>query len=109
MKRMDFRILGPIRVLDHGHETYLSARKVQALLAVLLIMTDRVVSVDQLIAEIWAGDPPRRANASLHVYVSQVRKFLARPGSDPRRVTTRGPGYLLTLGDEPQVVFDFLR
>lgn len=104
---MEYRILGPIRVLDEGRETYLNARKVQGLLAALLIRADQIVSVDQLITEIWHEDPPRRANASLHVYVSQVRKFLARPGSTGSGLVTRVPGYLLSLGENTLDVHEF--
>jgi SARP family transcriptional regulator, regulator of embCAB operon len=104
---MEYRILGPIRVLDEGRETYLNARKVQALLAALVIRVDQIVSVDQLITEIWHEDPPRRANASLHVYVSQVRKFLARPGSGGSGLVTRVPGYQLSLGENTLDVHEF--
>ncbi|MFE9629092.1 BTAD domain-containing putative transcriptional regulator [Streptomyces sp. NPDC006527] len=104
---MEYRILGPIRVIDEGRESFLNARKVQALLAVLLIKADQIVSVDQLIAEIWDEDPPRRANASLHVYISQVRKFLSRPGQDGSRLTTRAPGYMLSLRQDSLDVRDF--
>ncbi|WP_328722916.1 AfsR/SARP family transcriptional regulator [Streptomyces sp. NBC_00247] len=106
---MEYRILGPIRVLDEGHETYLNARKVQTLLAALLIKADQIVSVDQLIAEIWHEDPPRRVNASLHVYVSQVRKFLTRPGSGGSGLVTRVPGYQLSLGENTLDVREFQR
>ncbi|MEV0643072.1 AfsR/SARP family transcriptional regulator [Streptomyces sp. NPDC050619] len=104
---MEYRILGPIRVLDEEGETFLNARKVQALLAVLLIRSNQIVSVDQLIAEIWHDNPPRRASASLHVYVSQVRKFLSRPGRSGSQLLTRVPGYLLTLGEDTLDVHEF--
>jgi DNA-binding SARP family transcriptional activator len=106
---MEYRILGPIGVVDEGRESFLNARKVQALLAVLLIKADQIVSVDQLIAEIWDENPPRRANASLHVYISQVRKFLSRPHDKTSRLVTRAPGYMLTLGEDMLDVREFQR
>jgi DNA-binding SARP family transcriptional activator len=70
----------------------------EVLLATLLIMPGRVISIDQLIAEIWPVSPPRRATAALHVYISQLRKFLDRPGlANP--IVTRSPGYLFLFGD----------
>ncbi|MET9354000.1 AfsR/SARP family transcriptional regulator [Streptomyces sp. NPDC006617] len=106
---MEYRILGPIKVVDEGRESFLNARKVQALLAVLLIKAGQIVSVDQLIAEIWDKNPPRRANASLHVYISQVRKFLSRPHHKGSRLVTRAPGYTLTLGEDTLDVREFQR
>jgi DNA-binding SARP family transcriptional activator len=104
---MDYWILGSIRVMDADEEFFLNARKVQALLAALLIRSDQIVSVDQLMTEIWHENPPRRADASLHVYVSQLRKFLSRSGPDGSQVITRAPGYLLTLGNDRLDVHEF--
>ncbi|WP_433261717.1 AfsR/SARP family transcriptional regulator [Actinosynnema sp. CS-041913] len=104
---MQFQILGPIRVLDGRHEHVLNPRKVQALLAALLIKSEQVVSTDQIMMEIWYENPPRRAIASLHVYVSQLRKFLAGTGEDGSRVLTRAPGYQLSLGADTVDVHEF--
>src|SRR5258708_10251236 len=93
-----YEILGPLRVVDEGGNSFITARKIEALLAALLIRADRVVSADQLITEIWRERSPRRATACLHVYVSSIRKFLSRPGRADSPVTTRPPRYLLRLG-----------
>ncbi len=95
-----YEILGPLRVVDEGGNSFITARKIEALLAALLIRADRVVSADQLITEIWRERSPRRATACLHVYVSSIRKFLSRPGRADSPVTTRPPGYLLRLGGD---------
>jgi DNA-binding SARP family transcriptional activator len=90
---------------DRDEFSSLTAPKIETLLAVLLIRADAVVSVDQLLTEIWGADPPRRATAGLHVYVSQLRKFLVRPWRPASPVVTKAPGYLLRLdaGDELDV------
>ncbi|MFC6881647.1 MULTISPECIES: AfsR/SARP family transcriptional regulator [Actinomadura] len=94
---MRYEILGPFQVVDEDGKHTIRARKIRVLLTVLLVRADQVVPVDQLITEIWGEAPPRRATAGLHVYISQIRKFLHRPGAeDP--VLTRPPGYLLRLG-----------
>ncbi|WP_249227152.1 AfsR/SARP family transcriptional regulator [Kutzneria sp. CA-103260] len=49
--------------------------------------------------EIWGGCPPRSAHAALHVYVSQLRKFLGRRGVRGP-IVTRAPGYALALGGD---------
>ncbi|GAA3566811.1 hypothetical protein GCM10022419_054360 [Nonomuraea rosea] len=96
---MRYEILGPLRVVDGGASSFISARKVETLLATLLIRSDQVVSIEQLETELWGDKTPRRAIAALHVYISQLRKFLAREGSPDSAVVTRPPGYLLRMGD----------
>lgn len=93
--------MGPLRVVDQEGTFFITARKIEMLLTVLLICADRVVSSDQLIYELWGDRPPRRATAGLHVYVSQIRKLLNRDGRSEGRVLTQAPGYILRLdGDE---------
>jgi SARP family transcriptional regulator, regulator of embCAB operon len=97
---MRYEILGPLRVVDGDSSSFVSARKIETLLAVLLVRADEMVTHDQLISEIWGDDPPRRAMAGLHVYVSQLRKFLHRMDR-PSPVITRPSGYFLHVeGDE---------
>ena len=95
---MRYEILGPLRVLGGPGGTTINARKVKMLLAVLLIRAERIVTVDRLMAEIWEGEPPRRATAAVHVYVSQLRKFLGRLDDGESPVATRPGGYLLRIG-----------
>jgi DNA-binding SARP family transcriptional activator len=95
---MRYEVLGPLRVTDERGSSYISARKIEALLAVLVIRSGRLVPADQLIAEIWDDQPPRRATAGLHVYISQLRKFLDRPGRSESSIVTRPPGYTLHIG-----------
>ncbi|WP_242884836.1 AfsR/SARP family transcriptional regulator [Actinomadura litoris] len=106
---MRFEMLGPVRVIDHDGASSLTARKIEILLVVLLARADQVTTTGQLMTEIWGENPPRRATASLHVYVSQLRKFLDRPGRETGPIITRPPGYLLRLGDDELDVHDFQR
>ncbi|KAB8159585.1 activator protein [Streptomyces sp. 3MP-14] len=94
---MRYEILGPLRVVEGEDVRTLSARKTEILLAALLLRANQVVSIDQLIAEIWGETPPRRATAALHVYISQLRKFLKRPGQSRSPIVTRAPGYQFEL------------
>ncbi|HEX2312220.1 MAG TPA: AfsR/SARP family transcriptional regulator [Thermomonospora sp.] len=92
---MRFEILGPLRVTEDGENIVIRARKMEILLATLLIRTGQVVSLDQLVTEIWNHNPPRRATAALYVYVSQLRKLLHRPDRPGSVIITRAPGYVL--------------
>jgi len=99
-----YEVLKSLRVKDVDGYSYIGARKIEVVLASLLVRAGRVVSVDQLITELWSSTPPMRATAALHVYVSQLRKFLNRPGKGTSVIVTRSPGYMLELcGDELDV------
>jgi peptide/nickel transport system substrate-binding protein len=90
---MEFRILGPLEVWDEGGEISLGGHKPRALLAVLLLHPNEVISADRLIDELWGEDPPERAAAQLRVNVSRLRKAL------PQDVlTTKAPGYVVRVG-----------
>ncbi len=104
---MRYEIMGGLRVRDGDAVSVVSARKMETLLAVLLIRSGQVVTVSQFTAELWGESPPRRATAALHVYISQLRKFLDRPGRADNPITTRSPGYLLSLGDDTLDVHEF--
>ena len=91
---MEFRILGPLQVLDEGREVRLGGAKQRALLALLLLDPNRVVSRDRLIDELWHADPPETAPTALQVYVSQLRKALGRD-----LILTQPPGYLIRVSD----------
>ena len=89
---MEFRVLGPLEVWDEDRELSLGGPKPRALLAVLLLQANEVVSGDRLIDELWGEDSPERAAAALRVNVSRLRKAL------PQDVlATRSPGYAIRV------------
>src|SRR4051794_7848003 len=92
---MEFRILGPLDVVDGKQVVGLPAAKHRTLLAMLLLNANEVVSTGRLIEALWEDEPPPRAQKTLQVYVSQLRKTL---GKD--RVETRAPGYLVRVRDD---------
>src|SRR5437764_11189433 len=87
---MDYRVLGPLEVLDGEESLPLAGAKQRALLALLLLNANRVVSRERLIDDLWGDDPPETAVTSVQVYVSRLRKLLP-----PETLLTRPPGYLL--------------
>jgi DNA-binding SARP family transcriptional activator/class 3 adenylate cyclase len=98
---VQFRILGPLEVLDdHGRPLALGGAKQRALLAMLLLHAGQVVSADRLIDELWGEDPPDTVRSVLQVYVANLRKVLepGRPkGTASSLLKTQPPGYLLDL------------
>jgi DNA-binding SARP family transcriptional activator len=95
--------------VDKGSASSISARKIETLLVTLLIRSDQVVAADRLIMEIWGERAPRRATAGLHVYISDLRKFLRRPQRPASPIVTRPPGYLLHLGADELDAHLFVR
>jgi class 3 adenylate cyclase/DNA-binding SARP family transcriptional activator len=92
---MDFRILGPLEVLDDGRALDLGGAKQRAVVAMLALHANRVVAQEQLIDALWDEEPPETARKAVQVYVSQLRKLLGR-----ERLETKGRGYLLRLGPD---------
>src|SRR5215813_896842 len=91
---MEYRILGPLEVSDDGCAVAIGGPKPRALLAILLLHANEVVSRERLIDELWASSPPETATAALQVHVSQLRKAL---GNDA--IVTRPPGYEIRVDD----------
>ncbi len=92
---MEFRILGPLEVSDGERLLRLTGAKQGALLALLLLHANEVVSSDRLIDELWGELPETGANA-LQARVSKLRKSLAPVAGEI--LLTRAPGYLLEVG-----------
>ena len=90
---MQFRILGPLEVAD-GDSLVSLAGAQRALLALLLLSANEVVSADRLLEELWGEHVPESGRAALQVRVSQLRKAL---GGDGARIVTRAPGYVLRV------------
>src|SRR6266545_4569263 len=92
---MEFRILGPLEMLDGSRVVSLGGRRKRAVLAILLLHLNRVVSSDRLIEELWGERPPATALQTVRVHVSQIRKVLGRD-----LLRTLPAGYLLELGPD---------
>jgi DNA-binding SARP family transcriptional activator len=92
---MEFRVLGPLEVVDDGRLVPLDRRRLRALLAFLLLHANELVTSDRLIDEVWGPDPPKTAGASLQNYVSRLRKAIG-----PEAIVSQAPGYVLRVDPE---------
>lgn len=90
---MDFRLLGALAVSD-GSDVFPIARGAQrAVLAVLLLSANHVVTTEDMIDELW-GEPPPTARASVQNNVMRLRRAL---GSQASRLVTHSAGYEMTV------------
>src|SRR5215204_1726191 len=71
---MEFRILGPLEVVDEGRTVPLERKRLRALLGFFLLHPNELVTTDRLIDEVWGPNPPKTAAASLQNHVSRLRK-----------------------------------
>jgi DNA-binding SARP family transcriptional activator/streptogramin lyase len=91
---LSFHLLGRLEAYSDGVEVDLGPRKQRAVLALLLLNANRVVSTERLIDDLWGDFPPSTARAALQVYVAGLRKAL---GTDGATLRTRAPGYVLEV------------
>jgi DNA-binding SARP family transcriptional activator len=98
-----FRILGPLEVVRSGCAVPLGGRRQRAVLALLLLEANRVVSVDRLAEDVWGGHPPHGSVTTLQSYVFRLRRALEPDrlrGAAGEVLVTKDRGYLLRVNRE---------
>jgi YVTN family beta-propeller protein len=98
---MEFRILGPLEVIDAGRPLTIRRGKDQALLAYLLLHANELVPSARLIDVLWDERPPATAAKVLQNAVSNLRKQVG-----DGRLQTKDPGYVLRVAEDE---FDLAR
>src|SRR5947207_6609567 len=91
---MEFSLLGGVEAYHAGVRVELGRRHERRLLALLLLEPGRIVATDRLLDLMWDGDPPPTARATLHTYVSRLRKRLAPYAVELHQ---RSAGYLIDV------------
>jgi DNA-binding SARP family transcriptional activator/tetratricopeptide (TPR) repeat protein len=111
---VQFNVLGALEVLDsEGRPVEVGGTQPRAVLAMLLLATDRVVPADTIIDRLWPENPPGSATGTLQSYISRLRRALDPKStgdadtSDRRGLAWEARGYRLHLGGTD--VVDFLR
>src|SRR3954466_4331625 len=90
---MRYGVLGPLEARNDAGPLPLGGEKQRALLALLLLNANRVVSRERLIDGLWGEEPPETAVSMVQVYVSRLRKVLGAG-----LLVTRNPGYVIEVG-----------
>ncbi|MGE5273911.1 MAG: BTAD domain-containing putative transcriptional regulator [Verrucomicrobiota bacterium] len=100
---MEFRLLGPLEIVDdEGHSIAVRTGHQRALLAVLLLHANEPLSTDRLIDELWGERSPPTAAKIVQNCVSQLRRTLG-----DQRLVTRDHSYLLHVEDRELDVATF--
>jgi DNA-binding SARP family transcriptional activator len=103
---VEFKVLGPLEALAEGRSVELGPPRQRAVLAVLLLHANEVISIDRLAEELWPGNVPKTAAKAIQVYVSGLRKVF---GNAREILETRGSGYLLRVEPGQLDLYEFER
>jgi ABC-type transport system substrate-binding protein/DNA-binding SARP family transcriptional activator len=93
--RIEFRILGPLEVRVEDAPLRIGGPRQRALLALLLLSANEVVSRDRLLDELFGDAQTESTDHALRVQVSRLRKALGASGE--QRLVASPPGYLLRV------------
>ena len=97
---LNFGILGPLQMTASGGALPLGTPKQRAVLAMLVMSRNRPVSSESLVNAAWEQFPPPEPKASLHSYISNLRRLVAGAGLDAKAVLASAPpGYRLAVAD----------
>lgn len=96
-----FTVLGPVQVIVDGESATIGSPGARALLLLLVLHANQVVSIERIIDGLWGDDPPATARTIVHGYVSRLRRVLDSGGAGAA-LLTRSPGYELRV-DEARV------
>jgi DNA-binding SARP family transcriptional activator len=110
--QVQFSMLGPIRAWRGPIELNLGSNQQQAILALLLIRANYLVSIDDLAELLWEEQPPASAVNVIHKHIGAIRRLLepdlaARAGG--RWLTRHGTAYRLAAGADTSDLISFRR
>jgi len=104
-------VLGPVRAWLSGRELPVGPPRQQAVLGMLAMRANRVVSRDELVDAVWGQQAPASAEGGVHTYVAGLRRVLEpnRSRRGPSQVlASAGAGYVLRVdaGQVDAIVFE---
>ncbi|MBZ3902495.1 tetratricopeptide repeat protein [Streptomyces scabiei] len=98
---VEFGVLGSVEASIDGQSAMLGHTRQRGVLAVLLVDVNCLVTPDQLADRIWGDRPPKRARATLHSYLSRLRRSL--DATSEAAIARQPGGYVLTLAETASV------
>ncbi|MGW3856549.1 BTAD domain-containing putative transcriptional regulator [Micromonospora arida] len=85
----------------------LGTPKQQAIFAMLAVQPGRLVSVDDLVDELWDGRPPRSAIANVRTYAANLRRTFEAHPAGQCAIVRQHNGYRLAVDPERVDLFRF--
>ncbi|MFI0980929.1 BTAD domain-containing putative transcriptional regulator [Streptomyces sp. NPDC021093] len=104
---VEFGLLGSIEARIDGRPAPLGHARQRGVLAALLVDVNQPVTIDQLATRVWGDRLPRQARATLHGYVSRLRRALAC--TSEAGIGRGCGGYVLTAADTATVDLHLFR
>jgi DNA-binding SARP family transcriptional activator len=110
--KVQFSLLGPVRAWRGPAELDLGPNQQRAVLALLLVRANQLVTTDDLIELLWEQNPPCSAINVIHKYIGAIRRLLepdleARTGG--RWLTRHGAAYRLAADESVSDLIAFRR
>jgi DNA-binding SARP family transcriptional activator/tetratricopeptide (TPR) repeat protein len=104
-------VLGPVMAWYDDQELPVGQPRQQAVLGILAMRANRVISRGELVDAVWGQDPPASAEGGIYTYVAGLRRVIEpnRSLRGPGRVlVSSGAGYVLHLvpGQPDAVAFE---
>ena len=104
-------VLGPVMAWYGDQELPVGQPRQQAVLGILAMRANRVISRGELVDAVWGQDPPVSAEGGIYTYVAGLRRVIEpnRSLRGPGRVlVSSGAGYVLHLvpGQPDAVAFE---
>ncbi|WP_380160588.1 BTAD domain-containing putative transcriptional regulator [Kineococcus sp. R86509] len=95
---LELTVLGAVSMRWCGTDVDLGTPQQRALWAVLVLRSQQVVPVEELVEALWDGEAPTGARTTVRTYVSRLRRVLTACGADGEvRLESRSGGYGLFL------------
>jgi DNA-binding SARP family transcriptional activator/WD40 repeat protein len=106
VRTLQFRVLGPLEASRDGEPIRLRGDRQRALLALLLVHANQLVSLEQLVDELFGGEPHPGSTNAVYAAISRLRRTLENDGDAV--VSTRPGGYVLEVdaGQLDAVLFE---
>lgn len=102
--QLTFSLLGRVQILRGGRPVELPGRKPWAVLAMLLLHPNHVVSCERLKEGLWGDHPPQSATNTLQAFVSRIRAALGENGgAESGGILETAPGGYVIRVDPEQV------
>jgi DNA-binding SARP family transcriptional activator len=95
MAPVTFGLLGPLEIRAGDRTLVLAGHKRRALLALLLLNHDQVVSTTRIVDALWGDEVPTSARTQVQSLTHALRQHLADWGGPS--IETRAPGYVLVV------------